>query len=277
MTTSILITGCSSGIGLATALALRDRGYRVFAGARKQKDLTHLKSLELEAVHLDVTHDDSMQDALNTVLSATGGKLDALFNNAGFLLAGAAEDINRTMMRQQFETNAFGAMEMTRLVLPVMRKQGHGRIIQNSSILGVITLPYYSAYNASKFALEGYSNTLRQELRGTNIHVSIICPGPIHSRLRDNAFAFYQSGLQDEHVAAYDHVYRELEQSYFKRSESSKKVTQDPELVVKKVIHALESKHPRGHYYVGLPAQGMAMLRRLLPDSALDWIANKVR
>jgi NAD(P)-dependent dehydrogenase (short-subunit alcohol dehydrogenase family) len=277
MTSSILITGCSSGIGLATALALHQRGYRVFAGARKMEDVNKLRELGLTALPLDVDHNDSIQQAIDKVLSATGGTLDALFNNAGFMLAGAAEDMTRSMMERQFATNTFGAMEMTRLVLPIMRKQGHGRILQNSSILGIITLPYYSAYNASKFALEGYSNTLRQELCGSGIHVSIICPGPIYSKLRDNAFEQYQATLQNNHVAAYDQVYSELENTYFKRSQRGDQITQSPDAVVKKVLHALESKRPYGHYYVGVPAFSMAVLRRLLPDSALDWIANKIR
>lgn len=277
MTRSILITGCSSGIGLATALALHKRGYRVFAGARKIEDVNKLSELGVTALPLDVDRDESIQQAIETVLSTTGGTLDALFNNAGFMLAGAAEDMTRSMMERQFATNTFGAMEMTRLVLPIMRKQGHGRIIQNSSILGIITLPYYSAYNASKFALEGYSNTLRQECRGTGIHISIICPGPIYSKLRDNAYALYQTNLQNNHVEAYDHIYRELENTYFKRSKRSENLTQSPDAVVKKVLHALESKRPSGHYYVGASAWGMAILRRLLPDCALDWIADKVR
>ena len=147
---SILITGCSSGIGLAAALKLKERGYQVFATARKQADLDHLNQLGLQSILIDLKDPASIQQAVNHVMQLTGGTLDALFNNAGLLMAGAMEDLTPTMIRHQFETNVFGPLELTRLILPIMRNQGHGRIIFNSSILGVITLPYYGAYNSSK-------------------------------------------------------------------------------------------------------------------------------
>jgi len=192
---SILITGCSSGIGLAAAHTLKARGYRVFATARKAADVGTLKAQGFESIQLDVNDNASMREAVAQIMLLTHGRLDALFNNAGYMQAGAIEDITPAMERAQFETNVFGPMELIRLVLPIMRKQGHGRIIQNSSILGIITMPYYGAYNASKFALEGYSNTLRQELRKTDIHVSIINPGPIISKLRDNAYQHFQQTI----------------------------------------------------------------------------------
>src|SRR5436190_5636188 len=160
---SILITGCSSGIGLAAARFLHQRGYKVFATARKLVDLERLRAEGLTAIELDVNDSGSIAAALKQVLAATGGTLDALFNNAGYLQAGAVEDLSRDMNRAQFETNVFGPMELIRQVLPIMRAQGHGRIVQNSSILGIITLAYYGSYNASKFALDGFTNTLRQE------------------------------------------------------------------------------------------------------------------
>jgi short-subunit dehydrogenase len=275
--TSILITGCSSGIGQAAALALKQRGYRVFATARKTSDLDHLREQGLEPVSLDLNDSSSISQAIDHVLQQTGGQLDALFNNSGFLQAGAVEDLTRDNIRAQFETNVFGPMELTRLLLPIMRKQGHGRIIQNSSILGIITLPYYGAYNASKFALEGFSQTLRQELRGTGIYVSIINPGPIVSHLRDNAYQLYQQTLAKTSESAYAKAYQRMEQAYFKPSKQDRKIALGPEAVVKKLIHALESKHPKAHYYVGLPAQSLALLRRLLPDSVLDWVLSKAQ
>lgn len=273
---SILITGCSSGIGLHTAHALKKRGYRVFAGARKESDVAQLKSQGLESVLLDVNDTASMRSAVEAVLACTGGTLYALFNNAGYLQAGALEDLTREMDRAQFETNVFGPIELTRLILPIMRKQGHGRIIQNSSILGVITLPYYGAYNASKFALDGYSSTLRQELRHTDIHVSILNPGPILSKLRDNAYQHYRDTVDQVAGSPHKKAYEKLEQSYFKSAQADRKVASSPEAVVKNVIHALESKRPHAHYYVGAPAKMMAVLKRLLPDSALDWLLSKI-
>lgn len=192
------------------------------------------------------------------------------------LQAGAIEDLSITSERAQFETNVFGPMELIRLVLPIMRKQGHGRIIQNSSILGVITLPYYGAYNASKFALEGFSNTLRQELYGTNIHVSIINPGPIFSDLRENAFTIYKDTLQKKDDTQHKPAYQKMEQSYFKNRGHSG-LTKGPKEVAKNLIHALESKRPCAHYFVGMPAKVMAFLRRILPDCALDWVLRKIQ
>ena len=277
MQKSILITGCSSGIGLETAKQLKQRGYRVFAGARKTTDIEHLKSLGVESVFIDVTDSTSIQHALDTVLQQTGGTLDAIFNNAGYLQAGAIEDLTRDMDRAQFETNVFGSMDLTRRVLPIMRKQGHGRIIQNSSILGIVAIPYCGAYNASKFAIEGYCNTLRQELRGSHIHVALINPGPIVSQLRQNAHLQFQATLENEQTGLHKKIYEKMEQSYFKAERKNDLLTLTPDAVVKNVIHALESERPHAHYYIGNAAKGMALLRRLLPDCALDWVLNKVR
>lgn len=272
---SILITGCSSGIGLYTAKALQQRGYQVFASARKLEDVSKLKALGLNSIQLDVNDPASHQQALDTILKQTGGTLDALFNNAGFLLAGAIEDLKPDQIRAQFETNVFGPIALSRAVLPIMRQQGHGRIIQNSSILGLVTLPFYGAYNASKFALEGFSRTLRQELRGTSIHVSLINPGPIESALRKNAFQHYQATLQQQNTL-HTNTYKKLEANYFDPSKSDKKIMQSPEAVIKKLILALESKKPRLHYVVGLPAQSLAILQRMLPESLFEWLLTKI-
>ena len=170
---SILITGCSSGIGLCVAQGLRERGYRVFATARKAADVEKLVEMGLESLQLDLDDPASIARAVDEVLSRTGGTLDALFNNGAWGLPAAVEDLTRKNLRDLFETNLFGWHELTRLVLPVMRRQGHGRIIQNSSVLGFVALRYRGAYNASKYALEGLSDTLRLELKGSNIHVSL--------------------------------------------------------------------------------------------------------
>lgn len=273
---SILITGCSSGIGLCAATQLKERGYRVFVTARKPADLEKLNSLGLEAIPLELNDSTSIQRAVEMVLNRTGGTLDALFNNAGFLVAGAVQDLTRDMERLQFETNVFGPIELTRLLLPVMRKQGHGRIIFNSSILGVVTLPYYGAYNASKFALEGFARTLRQELLNTGVQVSIMNPGPIRSSLRQHAFEYYQQTLQPVTNTVYHDIYQKLEHTYFSPKRKESRLTADPKIVVKKLIHALEAKRPHVHYFIGLPSQTLAFVRRLLPDKALDWLLTKV-
>lgn len=277
MKKTILITGCSSGIGYAAANQLKQRGYRVFAAARKPADVDRLKNEGFESIQLDINDSESIKQALAQVLQLTQGQLDAVFNNAGYLQAGAVEDLTREMDRAQFETNVFGPMELIRQVLPIMRKQGHGRIIQNCSILGVITLPYCGAYNASKFALIGYSDTLRQELRGTPIHVSIINPGPITTKLRRNAYQHYEQSLEQKQTGVHRHIYEKMKQSYFSPDKQDSSPSQSPDAVVKKLIHALESSHPKAHYYVGWSAEVMSILRRLLPDSALDWVLSKIR
>jgi short-subunit dehydrogenase len=269
---SLLITGCSSGIGLCAATLLKKRGYRVFASARKPTDVETLKTKGFESVQLDVNDRQSIAHAIDYILSNTQGKLDALFNNSGYLQAGAIDDLSQEMIKAQFETNVFGPMELIRLVLPIMRKQGQGRIIQNSSILGIVTLPYYGAYNASKFALEGFTHTLRQELHGTDIHVSLINPGPIHSKLRDNAYQLYKNAKSSQSDSCHQAAYQHLEKSYFNRSARNDRMKLPPEAVITKLIHALESNSPKPHYYVGLPAHFLAWLKRILPDCALDWV-----
>ncbi|SRR5579883_252375 len=275
MQKTILITGCSSGIGLRSAEILKQRGYRVFASARKEKDVAELKAKGFESILMDVNDSSSIQEALQEIFKKTGGTLDALFNNAGYAVPGAVEDLTREMIRTQFETNVFGAMELIHQVIPIMRQQGHGRIIQNSSILGIITMPYRGAYNASKFAIEGFSNTLRQELRNSPIQVSILNPGPIESHFRNNAYKSYHGTLSEKHSVHRD-SYKKMEQHFFNPTPSERKFTLAPDAVVNKLIHALESRRPKAHYYVGFPAHIFAFLRRILPDNMLDWVLIKI-
>jgi NAD(P)-dependent dehydrogenase (short-subunit alcohol dehydrogenase family) len=273
-TQSILITGCSSGIGLCVAEGLKKRGHRVFATARKAADVERLIADGLESLVLDLTDSASIRQAMGTVLSRTGGTLDALFNNGAYGQPGAVEDLRRDVLREQFETNLFGTQELTNLVLPVMRRQGHGRIIQNSSLLGIIAMPYRGAYNTSKFALEGLSDTLRLELAGTNIHVSIIEPGPIRSRFRANAYAAYQRNIrhiESAHLAKYEAMEKRLSEAG-----PALPFTLPPEAVLKRVIHALESSKPRIRYPVTVPSYLSAALRRLLPYRLLDWTIRRV-
>ena len=179
------------------------------------------------------------------------------------------------MIEKQFAANVFGVVALTRLVLPIMRKQGHGRIIQNSSILGVITLPYYSAYNASKFALEGFSLTLRQELYNTHIRVAIINPGPIESKLRAHSFEHYQQTL-DKNSSLHQNAYQKLEQSYFHPDKKNRALMRGPDIVVKQVIHALEAPNPKIHYYIGFPIKLLLFLKCILPERLFDTVLRRV-
>ena len=272
--TSILITGCSSGIGLCVARGLKSRGYRVFATARKAHDVQQLEADGFESLQLDLAHSDSIATAVDEILERTGGTLDALFNNGAYGQPGAVEDLSREVLRTQFETNLFGWHELTNRVLPVMRRQGHGRIVQNSSVLGFVALRYRGAYNASKYALEGLTDTLRLELAGTDIHVSLVEPGPVTSRFRENALRAFQ-----ENIDADSSVHRDRYLAMEDRLKTKGPVvpfTLPPEAVLKKVIHALESRRPRGRYYVTFPTYLFGILKRLLSTRLLDKVLNKV-
>ena len=274
MQKTILITGCSSGIGLCVAEGLHGRGWRVFATARKAADVQMLMGKGLEALQLDLANSESLRTAVDEILTRTGGTLDALFNNGAYGQAGAVEDLRREVLREQFETNLFGTAELTNLVIPAMRRQGHGRIVQNSSLLGYIALPYRGAYNASKYALEGLTDTLRLELQGTGIHVVLVEPGPITSRFRANAFAAYQRNIDkanSPHRAKYEAMERRLT-----KPGPAAPFTLPPEAVLKVLIHALESPRPRIRYRVTFPATLFALCRRFLPDRVMDKILLSV-
>ncbi len=271
---SVLITGCSSGIGRHVARGLKARGYRVFATARKQADVDNLISAGLESVQLDIANSASIHNAFESIMQKTDGKLYALFNNAAFGIAGAVEDLARDALRDIFEVNLFGTHELTRLVIPVMRRQGQGRIIQNSSVLGFVALKYRGAYNASKFALEGLSDTLRMELEGTDIFISLIEPGPIESDFRKNAYAAYKRYI-DKDNSVFRQVYEQTEDR-LQTEGPAVPFTLGPEAVLKKVIHALESKRPRIRYYVTFPTYMFGYLKRLLPDRVMDKILTRI-
>lgn len=274
---SILITGCSTGIGYHCAKELHDAGFKVFATARKQEDVERLTAEGLRSIKLDLNDSNSIDAALEWVLRQTDGKLDALFNNGAYGQPGAVEDLSRNTLREQFETNLFGTHELTCKVLKLMRKQNHGRIIQNSSVLGIITMQYRGAYNASKFALEGLTDTLRQELEGSNIHISLIEPGPIESQFRANAFSAFKKNIDRENSFHRD-TYNAVEARLAKTNNDYSKdpFTLGPEAVYKALYHALTSLKPRPRYYVTTPTWLFGILKRLLPTSALDWILNKV-
>ena len=265
---SILITGCSSGIGLCVAEGLLRRGYRVFATARKQADVKILLNKGMESFQLDLDDSSSIKRAVHEVLNKTEGKLFALFNNGGFGQPGAVEDLRRGVLREQFETNVFGYLELTNTILPTMRKQGYGRIIQNSSILGFISLPFRGAYIASKHALEGLSDTLRMELKGTNIFVSIIEPGPIEAKFRQNAYAKYKENI-DAKSSHFHKQYEAMEERLTKET-APLPFTLPATAVLEKVLRVLESSKPKARYYVTTPAYIFAGLKRLLPGFLLE-------
>ncbi|MCP5277451.1 MAG: SDR family NAD(P)-dependent oxidoreductase [Thiobacillus sp.] len=270
---SILITGCSSGIGLAVAKGLADRNWRVFATARRQQDVDVLKAMGLESLVLDLDDSASVQAAATEVLARAGGRLDALFNNGGFGQVGAVEDLTRAALREQFETNLFGWVELTNLLLPAMRAAGRGRIVLNSSVLGYAAFPYRGAYVAAKFALEGLADTLRQELQGTGIHVSLVEPGPITSRFRENCLPHFEKHVDWRHSVHRASYERQLER--LRKPGPAAPFTLPPEAVLERVIHALESDRPRARYPVTVPSVAFWWLKRLLSTRMMDRVLLK--
>ena len=273
MKKTILITGCSSGIGYCVAKGLHARGYRVFATARRRDSVEMLLAEGLESFHLNLTDSNSINFAFEEVMRRTDGELYALFNNGAYGLPGAVEDLSRDALREQFETNVFGWQELTNLVVPVMRRQGYGRIIQNSSVLGLVSLPFRGAYNASKYAIEGLSDTLRLELRGSNIHVSLIEPGPIASQFRMNAVKALAKFIDVEnsfHREKYEGVLKRLN-----KQGPAVPFPLPPEAVLKRVIHALEAPKPQPRYYVTFPTYLFGFLKRILSTRAMDVLLAK--
>lgn len=271
---TILITGCSSGIGHHAAQGTKSRGWRVFATARSPADVERLRDEGFEAFRLDYTCSESIGAALDAVLTATGGTLDALFNNGGYAQPGAIEDLEPSLLRAQFETNVVGWHDLTRRVIPTMRRQGHGRIVFNASVLGFMAARFRGAYVASKHAIEGYADTLRIELRGSGIDVAIIEPGPIESRFRVNAI---------RHVADIDiagSVHHEAYQRDLdgrKEGQAGDRFRQGPDAVLKALLHAIEAKRPRPRYRVTTPTKVAAVLKRILPTRAMDRIVAGTR
>ncbi|WP_282169895.1 SDR family NAD(P)-dependent oxidoreductase [Ruegeria atlantica] len=275
MQKTILITGCSSGIGLDAAHGMRARGWRVFASCRQQRDCDRLRAQGFESPRIDYTDAASIASGLTEVLEATGGTLDALFNNGAHGLPGAVEDLPTEGLRVIFEANFFGWHELTRLVIPVMRAQGHGRIVQNSSVLGLVAFPWRGAYVATKYAIEGLTDTLRLELAGTNIKAILIEPGPITSKIRENSIPFFERFINWENSA----VREKYEASLLKRlyeSSGPDRFELPASAVTDKLAHAVESKRPRARYYVTTPTYIAGYLRRLLPTRTIDRILSDV-
>lgn len=273
-TRTIIVTGCSSGIGAYCARALKADGWRVFATVRKEADRALLEADGIEALLMDYTDPASIAALADTVLERTGGRLDALFNNGAYGQAGAVEDLPVEALRQQFETNVFGWHDLTRRLVPAMRRQGHGRIVQCSSILGLVPYRWRGAYNASKFALEGLSLTLRMELAGSGVHVSLIEPGPIESRFTANAIAHIEKHIDLEgsvHAEEYRRQMRRL------RGESGPaRGKLGPDAVYGVLSHALNARTPRPHYIVTSPARKGALLKKLLPASLFYRIIGRL-
>jgi len=290
---TILITGCSSGIGYTCAHGMAERGWRVIASARKKDDIARLKAEGLDTVQLDYADPRSVARCADEVLKRTGGKLDALFNNGAYGQPGAVEDLTPDTLRAQFEANVFGWHDLTCRLIPAIRANGGGRIVQCSSVLGLVAMKWRGAYNASKFAIEALSDTMRLELKDAGIHVCQIEPGPIRSRFRKHAIAMLRANVDMDNSPHRDEYNRQLtvedrklnadprppEMPADARARTAKEkgppYRLGPDAVLDKLIHATESARPKPHYYVTLPTVVMATARRVLPYRMLDKLANK--
>jgi len=275
MKKSILITGCSSGIGLDAARGMRERGWQVFASCRQQRDCDRMRAEGFEAPRIDYTDSASIESGLAKVLDHTGGTLDALFNNGAHGLPGAVEDLPNDALRTVFEAKFFRWHELTRQVLPVMRKQGHGRIIQTSSIRGFVAFPWRGAYVATKYAVEGLTDTLRVELHDTDIHVVLIEPGPVTSKIREKSIPHFERFIDWEKSP----LRGKYESTLLKRlyeSSGPDRFELPASAVTAKLVHACESRRPRPRYYVTTPTHIGGILRRILSTRASDRILAKI-
>lgn len=273
MARSILITGCSSGIGLDAVRVMKARGWRVIATARKAEDLERLKSEEgVEAVYLELADPKSIAACADAVLEMTGGKLDALFSNAAYGQPGAVEDLTPELLRHQLEVNVIGTHDLTRRFIPAMRRQGSGRIVQCSSILGFVSVSYRGAYCSSKHALEGLTNALRLELEGTGIKVTLIEPGPIRSRFVETAMNKLLDNIDIENSPHRDLYLRRIEGM---RAGGKSVFKLEPSAVSKRLIHAVESTRPQRRYYVTTPTYLAALFNRIMPPAAAEYFAKK--
>ena len=271
---SVLITGCSSGIGLDAAHGLKARGWRVFATCRNAADCDRLRGEGLESFVLDLADEASIAAAMAEATARTGGTLDALYNNGAYACPGAVEDLPRAALREIFEVNLFGTHDLTRRVIPIMRAQGHGRIVNCSSVLGLVGMRWRAAYVSTKFALEGLTDVLRVEMRGTGIHVSLLEPGPIPTRIRENSIPHFERWI-DRKASPRAEEYRSLLHRLYEPKQGPDRFELPCSAVTAKLIHALESPRPRGRYYITNATHLMGLARRILPTAALDWLIAK--
>ena len=272
---TILITGCSSGIGYDAAHGLARRGWRVFATCRAEADCARLRAEGLESFTLDYADEHSIAAALAETLARTGGTLDALYNNGAFAVPGAVEDLPRAALRDIFETNVFGYHDLTRQVIPVMRAQGHGRIVNCSSVLGLVAMRWRGAYVATKFALEGLTDVLRIEMRDTGVRVILIEPGPITSDIRKNSIPHFERWI-DWQASPRAAQYRDTLLKRLYTSSGPDRFELPASAVTAALIRALDMPRPYPRYRVTLPTLWMAAARRVLPTRALDWLIARV-
>ncbi len=269
---SILITGCSSGIGLDAALTLQAKGWQVLATCRNPKDCQTLLDQGIDSFVLDYASSESVKAGAQLALEKTNGQLGALFNNGAFAIPGLVEDLPRDALRSIFETNLFGQFELINQVLPAMHKNGYGRIINCSSVLGIVAMSFRGAYNSTKFAMEGLTDTLRLELYHSPIKVVLIQPGPIDTQIRINSRTHFEKWINvDEANGKAVYESRIIPRLYEEKSDNNNQGLK-PSAVTEKLIRALDANNPKPRYLVTSQTWIASALRRIMPVRILDRI-----
>ena len=271
---NILITGCSTGIGFETALVLKHNGYKVYASARKDTDIEYLKSLGLETLKIDVTNKEDISNALEHIIQKDK-KLDAIFNNAGYGQPGAVEDLSTEILKEQFETNVFGLHEVTVQAMKIFRKQGYGKIIQHSSVLGIISLKFRGAYNSSKYAIEGLADTMRQEVMNSDIYISTINTGPVTSKFRENALKKFNQNIDIEN-SNFTTIYKEELKARLENDKDDTPFNLPATSVANIVLKVMKSNKPKPRYYVTTATHLLGFFKRILSTNLLDKLLNRI-
>lgn len=269
---TVVITGCSSGIGLYVAKGLQALGYSVLPCCRNAQQALVLQEHFEHVVAFDLAVSEEVEAGVKQILTITNGNIYALFNNAAYGQPGAVEDLTRDTLERQFASNFFGTHQLTRALLPALLAQSQARIIQHSSVLGFVGMGFRGAYNASKYALEGLTDTLRQELTGTQVRVSLIQPGPVLSDFRKNALLALKNNI-DMNNSRHAHTYKQSLQR-LEAEGAAVPFTVGPRDVLILVRHALESQNPKVRYPVTKPTYVLAFLKRLLPNRWFDAVVK---
>lgn len=271
---SVLITGCSSGIGLSSAKILFANGWRVFATARDDNDLKMLSNLGFISIYLDLLSSRSIKACVDYIAHKYDGNIDAVINNAGFGMPGAIEDLSRDSIKNQFEVNVFGALDLTSQLIPYLCKKTKGRIVYISSLVGRLSLPFMGIYSASKFAIEAIADAQRVELSMTSVKVVLVEPGPIGTKFSSSCASYGEKILQNS-----ESRFTNLYKNYFEKRRNGR-MAEDvfrlpPDAVAYKILHALESKNPKVRYKVTIPAYIADLVARFFPNRLQDFIIKK--
>ena len=272
-TKNILITGCSSGIGKDVAITLHNKGWRVFATCRSKTDCTFFTKLGIESFPLDLLKEESINCAVNLVKEKTKSQLDVLFNNGAYAIPGAIQDIPRSAMREIFEVNVFGQIDLINRCIPLMMSSDYPKIINCSSVLGFISLPYRGLYSATKYSIEALTDALRRENYDSKIKFVLIQPGPINTDIKKKSVKHFEKWInwkKSIHKKTYENkVIKRLYDNNYKDSFNSYEL--QPDEVTKILINVLNSKKPKARYKITIQTKIAQIMTKLLPTNILDW------